>query len=108
MNNEEKSVYISAPITGVDKTESDKAFFQGIELACDLGFCRIIDPRQNGLPKDAPWNKHMAADITRLVTCDAIILCEGWATSRGCRLEHHIAIELGIQIIFLKQGRSYF
>lgn len=30
MNNEEKSVYISAPITGVDKTESDKAFLQGI------------------------------------------------------------------------------
>jgi len=101
MNNEEKSVYISAPITGVDKTKSDKAFLQGIELACELGYGRIIDPRQNGLSKNAPWNKHMAADIARLVTCDAIILCRGWVKSRGCRLEHHIAIELGIQIIFV-------
>lgn len=101
MNNEGKSVYISAPITCVDKTESDKAFLQGIELACELGYGRIIDPRENGLPKDAPWSKHMAADIARLVTCDAIILCRGWVKSRGCRLEHHIAIELGIQIIFV-------
>lgn len=101
MNKEEKSVYISAPITGVDKTKSDKAFLQGLELACNLGYGRIIDPRQNGLPKNAPWNKHMAADIALLVTCDAIILCRGWVKSRGCRLEHHIAIELGIQIIFV-------
>ncbi len=103
MNNEEKSVYISAPITGVDKAESDKAFFQGIELAGILGYDRIIDPRQNGLPKDAPWSKHMAVDITRLVSCDAIILCRGWVKSRGCRLEHHIALELGIQIIFVNR-----
>lgn len=99
MNNEGKSVYISAPITCVDKTESDKAFLQGIKLAGILGYDRIIDPRQNGLPKDAPWSKHMAVDITRLVTCDAIILCKGWTTSRRCRLEHHIARELGIQTI---------
>lgn len=99
MNNEEKSVYISAPITGVDKTKSDKAFLQGLELACNLGYGRIIDPRQNGLPKDAPWKKHMAVDITRLVSCDAIILCKGWTMSRGCSLEHHIARELGIKII---------
>lgn len=101
MKKEEKSVYISAPITGVDKTESDKAFLRGIELACELGFDKIIDPRKNGLPKDAPWRKHMAADIARLVSCDAIILCRGWVKSRGCRLEHHIARELGIQIIFV-------
>ena len=103
MNNEEKSVYISAPITGVDKKESDKAFLQGLKLACNLGYGRIIDPRQNGLPKDAPWSKHMAVDITRLVSCDAIILCRGWVKSRGCRLEHHIALELGIQIIFVNR-----
>lgn len=101
MNNEEKSVYISAPITGVDKTKSDKAFLQGIELACNLGYGRIIDPRQNGLPKNAPWKKHMAADIARLVTCDAIILCEGWSRSRGCGLEYRIASALGIHIIFV-------
>lgn len=99
MNNEEKSVYISAPITCVDKTKSDKAFLQGIKLACELGYGRIIDPRENGLPKDAPWKKHMAVDIARMVTCDAIILCKGWTKSRGCRLEHHIARELGIQTI---------
>lgn len=103
MNNEEKSVYISAPITGVDKTESDKAFLQGLELACNLGYGRIIDPRQNGLPKDSPWRKHMAVDIARLVSCDAIILCKGWTTSRGCRLEHNIAIELGIRILFVNK-----
>lgn len=99
MNNEEKSVYISAPITGVDKAESDKAFLQGLNLAGILGYGRIIAPRQNGLPKYAPWSKHMAVDIARLVSCDAIILCKGWTTSRGCRLEHHIARALGIQTI---------
>lgn len=99
MNNEGKSVYISAPITGVDKTKSDKAFLQGLKLAYNLGYGRIIDPRQNGLPKDAPWSKHMAADIARLVSCDAIILCQGWSRSRGCRLEYRIARELGIQTI---------
>ena len=39
----------------------------------------------------------MRADIAVLVTCESVAMLDGWTASRGARLEHHIATELGME-----------
>ena len=38
-------------------------------------------------------------DIRELVACDAVYMLPGWPASRGARLEHHVAVELGLHVI---------
>jgi Domain of unknown function (DUF4406) len=45
------------------------------------------------------WADYMKADISALVTCDAIALTPGWHRGRGPRLEHYLAVELGLEVI---------
>lgn len=48
---------------------------------------------------DVNWSAYMRSDIAALIKCDAIILLAGWENSRGAKLEHHIASELGMLIL---------
>ncbi|MGY4533844.1 hypothetical protein ACVW0Y_002980 [Pseudomonas sp. TE3786] len=38
----------------------------------------------------------MRQDIPQLLTCDTLALLPAWRNSRGAKLEHHIAAQLGI------------
>ena len=44
---------------------------------------------------------YLGADITKLAQCDAILMSENWVKARGCRIEHSVASEYGIQINFM-------
>ena len=46
-----------------------------------------------------PWADCMRRCITNMMECDAIYLLKDWKFSRGARLEHFIALKLGMQII---------
>lgn len=48
----------------------------------------------------AHWRKCMHRDIAQLITCDTIVMLDGWTKSRGANLEHHIARELGLTICY--------
>lgn len=48
----------------------------------------------------AHWRKCMHRDIAQLITCDTIVMLDGWTKSRGANLEHHIARELGFTICY--------
>lgn len=50
----------------------------------------------------AEWVACMCLDIKLLVDCDAIWLLPGWDLSRGARLEHYIASELGLEVMGLE------
>lgn len=41
----------------------------------------------------------MRVCITHLMECDAIYMLKDWKQSRGARLEHFIALKLGMRII---------
>ena len=43
--------------------------------------------------------KCIGACITALLECDCVYFCKGWETSRGCRIEHLVAVEHNIEII---------
>lgn len=46
------------------------------------------------------WEDYMRYDIRLLVNCDSIYMLKGWQNSRGAKLEHHIAQELGMKIYY--------
>ena len=39
-------------------------------------------------------------DIADLLHCNAIYMLQGWQESKGARIEHYIATELGLHIMY--------
>jgi len=48
----------------------------------------------------AHWVRCTKKDINALMTCDGIVMLPGWQKSRGAKLEHHIARNLGLTITY--------
>lgn len=60
----------------------------------------VVIPLDNGLSADAPYEKHLAAGILLLSTCNAIYMLPDWRRSHGARLELHYAEYTGKEIIY--------
>lgn len=43
---------------------------------------------------------YLGKSISAMKDIDAIYMCEGWREARGCRLEHAVAMEYGIKILY--------
>lgn len=61
----------------------------------------VVNPAEINVDPAKGWEDCMRADIAELVTCQAIAMLPGWQQSRGASLEHHIATQLGLQVIDL-------
>jgi hypothetical protein len=57
---------------------------------------RLVD--EFGWEED--WKVYMSACLMAIVNCDAIYMLRGWQLSKGAKLEHTIAEELGIKIVY--------
>ena len=119
-------LYISGKITGLTEQECELSFEKGEDYARSIGK-DFINPFQamktrywasKYLPlsmdgffnceaylisptdEDA-WVKFMLADLAILMTsCDTIYMLKGWENSKGARIEHFTALEMGIQVIY--------
>lgn len=96
-------VYISGKITGLPINEVKIAFASAAEHLKSRGH-DPINPLDNGLSDDMPWEKHMLEDIKMLFGCQAIYLLSTWYDSRGARIEKMIAETLGLKIMFEKSS----
>lgn len=56
----------------------------------------VVNPAEHGIIEGYEWADYMKLDIPQLITCDTVALLPDWRQSKGVRLEHHIACELGI------------
>jgi nucleoside 2-deoxyribosyltransferase len=91
-------VYVAGPITGMPEGNRP-AFDLAAALLRKSGFQPVIP--HDICPNAANWEDAMRSDIPVLCTCDAIALLPGHEKSRGARLEHAVARELGLRVIFM-------
>lgn len=101
-----KTIYLSAPIGDISQEQRYQeryAFFKEKEkYYTDLGFY-VLNPMDNGLPRDASIYEQMDKDYQLIRSSDAVVLLEGWNRSAGCHSELTYAISIG-KDIFIDQA----
>jgi hypothetical protein len=104
--------YISLPISNKDESVQRKLANSVVTKIHKLGhqpinpftIGDILYKHYKNCHKQKPnWKEYMQADIAELIYCHAIVLCEGWNESKGCKLEWEIAKGLGLRIIDEKE-----
>lgn len=92
-----KRIYISGKITD---DANYKVNFEVAELALETAGFQPVNPAEEHLPEGATWADYMRHDIKLLCDCDAIYMLKGWRESAGAKIEHKLARDLGIEIIY--------
>ena len=104
-----RRIYIAGPITAPTHEEMilNTKRFDEIEAFLREHRWETLNPvRQVGHDiraedfKMQPWHTYLREDIHLLVSADAIYMMRGWWASKGATLEHHIAKELGFEILY--------
>lgn len=88
--------YISGPMTGILDFNFPEFKAKAAELRA-LG-CDVVNPMEHGEDECTEWADFLRKDIRLLVDCNAIHMLPGWTNSKGARLEHHIAVQLGFTV----------
>ncbi len=91
-------VYIAGPMSGYENHNFPAFHNKAAELH-EMGF-EVVNPADINSGMMLSWSDCMRADIQELVTCDGIVLLDGWEKSKGATLEHHIAERLEMKIYF--------
>lgn len=92
-------IYISGKISGTDLTETRKRFAAVAKAMKRIGV-EPVNPLENGLTEHDTWEAHIAKDIADLLQCKAIYMLQGGQESKGARIDHYIATEIGMPIMY--------
>jgi hypothetical protein len=95
-----KRVYISGPMTGYVDFNKPR-FNQEADRLRSLGY-DVVNPAELNPDPTTPWQQCLRKDIAELVTCDALVMIEGWERSNGAHLEIHIAHRVGMEIVLAR------
>ena len=89
-----RRIYLAGPMTGLPQLNFPAFHAEAARLRA-LGY-DVVNPAELNPNPNTSWQTCMRVDIRELVTCDAVALLPKWHESRGARLEHQIACELGM------------
>lgn len=94
------SIMISQPMAGKTEEEIQTTKDRFLEYAKEHNY-KVV----NTWFKDT-WNaKHqpiylLSMSISAMSACDAVYFSKGWELARGCKIEHSIAKDYGLTIIY--------
>lgn len=95
-----KNVYISGPMTGI-KNLNREAFEKAERLLRESGHFPINPHR---FPEQKSYEDYLTIDLEVIaMVADAVALLPGWETSPGSKKELKTALDLGLEIMLLKE-----
>lgn len=96
-----KTVYLSGPMTGYK--DYNYPAFNALEQAIKQldPTITVINPTQTGVQEGWKWNDYLRHDLKLLIDGrpDVIVTLDRWDSSRGAKLEVHVARELGVGVL---------
>ncbi len=92
-----KRVYIAGPMTGLPGFNYP-AFNRAARILRAKGY-HVENPADNPVPPCGTWKGYMRMAIAQLVTCDTVALLPGWSDSKGAKVEHQLALDLGLDVL---------
>lgn len=97
--NNAKRIYISGPMTGYPEFNYPYFNAEAFRLR-ELGY-DVVNPAELS-SDDTPWHLCLRKDLAELMTCDAIVMLDGWEHSKGAHLELNNAHRVQMEILFAK------
>ena len=89
--------YLSGPMTGLADFNFPAFHAEATRLRA-LGH-DVINPAELNPDTDATWHECMRRDLAAMLTCDTLVLLDGWQKSAGAHLEMHVAHRVGMHIM---------
>ena len=83
-------IYISVPISGQEQKAREKADLIKAKLSRE-GY-DVVSPFDVYAGKKPTYEDYICYDLRAMLDCDAILFCEGWEASCGCRIEYDTAM----------------
>jgi hypothetical protein len=91
-----KKIYIAGPVTGLDIVVVRRAFTQAEERIAYRGDIPVNPLRL--CSTEWAHGRCMRARIKALMDCNGIHMLKGWRVDRDAKLEHFIALKLGMSV----------
>lgn len=95
--------YISGRISGINQNYARSRFDEAEQLLLSVGFDATFNPMSQG--KLDTWEQYMRRDIMELMKCDVIFMLDMWEMSKGATLEHEIAKQIKMPILYETEHR---
>ena len=92
-------IYISGQITGLNLEVATK-LFKDAQVKLEAKGHEVINPMDLPHKHGQTWREFMLEDIDALMGCQGIYMLENWRDSKGARIEHNIAVEMGLKIFY--------
>ena len=104
-----KKAMLSQPMAGKSDQEIIETREKAIKVLIDEG-CEVV----NTLFTDEWYSKEkmtergvvqipvcfLAKSLESMSLCHTVYFCKGWEQTRGCRIEHDVAVAYGLEIIY--------
>lgn len=91
-----KCIYLAGPMTGLPEFNYP-AFHRAAADLRAQGH-HVENPAENTAPVCGSWLAYMRLALAQLARCDAVYMLPGWRSSRGARIEHGLALDLGLEV----------
>lgn len=112
-----KRIYISLPITGHEDTYESR-LQEAVKTAESYARYMKYDKFEIITPKDVAYKvddeisiptytDYLLACLEAIVDCDEVFVCDGWDESKGCQIEVHFALKLGIEVVYEDLVKKY-